>query len=260
MFLFKKIVAPLFFPVPLCLGLLLLGLFLLWFTRRQRAGKLFVTLGVALLFCFTQGTAPRLILRPLEYRYAPLMSSATEAARGDLAAVRWIVVLGGGHTSDPALPATSQIEGPTLARLVEGIRLHRLIPGSRLLLSGGQVFDPVSNADIMAQVARALGVSPQDIVLEKESRDTEDEARIIRSMIGDEKFIMVTSASHMPRAMALFTKLGMRPIPAPTDHLTKESQGTSPGDFYPSAEGLRQAERAFYEYLGLAWARLRGRI
>ncbi len=59
------------------------------------------------------------------------------------------MVLGGGHASAPDLPANSQVNGATLGRLVEGVRLHRAIPGSKLLLSGGAVFDPVPEAEIM---------------------------------------------------------------------------------------------------------------
>jgi uncharacterized SAM-binding protein YcdF (DUF218 family) len=170
------------------------------------------------------------------------------------------VVLGGGHTSDPKLPITSQLSNASLVRLVEGIRIHRGLPTSRLILSGGIVFEKVPEAKVLADVALAIGVKKQDLILEEVSRDTEDEARLIQEIVGQEQFILVTSASHMPRSMALFKKLGMHPIPAPTDHLVKECQKISPGMFYPSANGLCKAERAFYEYLGLAWAKLRGAI
>ena len=49
-------------------------------------------------------------------------------------------------------------------------------------------------------------------------------------------------------------------VAAPTDYWVKERQGISPAMFFPSSNGLRKAERAFYEYLGLAWARIRGQI
>jgi uncharacterized SAM-binding protein YcdF (DUF218 family) len=98
------------------------------------------------------------------------------------------------------------------------------------------------------------------VILESLSKDTKDEARLIKNIVGNDRFVLVTSASHMPRSMALFKKLGMQPIPAPTDYWVKERQGISPAMFFPSSNGLRKAERAFYEYLGLAWANLRGQI
>lgn len=252
MFLFKKLVALLFFPVSIALEAMLLGLFLLWFTRKQKTGKVVVSIGVGIFALFSYAGFSNILLRPLEYKYPPILSLA------DARDAKWVVVLGGGHTSDPQLAVTSQIEEETLARLVEGIRLHKMTSGSKLILSGGAVFDPVPNAKIMAGVASILGVDERDIVLETESRDTKDEARIIKEMVGDERFVLVTSASHMPRSMALFRKQGMEPIPAPTGHWVKEREGISPGMFFPGSEGHRKAERAVYEYLGLIWAKVTG--
>jgi len=254
MFLLKKIVAPLFFPVTLALGILLLGLFLLSLTRRQKAGKIVVLIGIIFLGMVSYNAVSDKLLQPLEYQYPPLLS--LENIRN----IKWIVVLGGGHTSDPKLPITSQLSEASLVRLVEGIRIHNGLPKSKLILSGGSVFEKISNAQVLAEVAIAIGVKKEDLILEDVSKDTEDEVRLIQQIVGQERFILVTSASHMPRSIALFRKFSMHPIPAPTDYLVKESQEVSPGMFYPSVSGLCKAERAFYEYLGLAWAKLRGQI
>jgi len=72
MFLFKKIVAPLFFPLSVCLEIFLVGILLLWFTRRQKTGKIIVTIGVATLVVISYGIASEILLRPLEYKYPPL--------------------------------------------------------------------------------------------------------------------------------------------------------------------------------------------
>ena len=174
--------------------------------------------------------------------------------------IRWIVVLGGGLASDPRLPANSQISAATLARLVEGVRLYKTLPGSKLLLSGGRVFNPVPEAEPMARVAVLLGVKPQDIRLESDSLDTAQQAKDIAKMIGQGKLILVTSAAHMPRALALFKKQGLEPIPAPTNYQALESQQLCPGDFLPRADSLEKETSAVHEYLGLAWAWLRGEV
>ena len=88
----------------------------------------------------------------------------------------------------------------------------------------------------MAEVAKALGVKQEDLILESESNDTINEARLIKSIVGNDTFILVTSASHMPRSMGMFKKLGMQPIPAPTGYSIVRSQSISPGDFFPSSE------------------------
>jgi uncharacterized SAM-binding protein YcdF (DUF218 family) len=147
-----------------------------------------------------------------------------------------------------------------LARVVEGVRLHKAVPGSKLLLSGGAVFDPVPEAEVMAQVAVVLGVKPHDIRLESDSRDTAEEAEMIAKMIGRERFILVTSAAHMPRSMALFRRRGLQPIPAPADFRAPETRSSGPSRFFPGAGALGQTQTALHEYLGLAWAWLRGEI
>ena len=217
MFLVKKILPLLFYPVVLCLGILILGLVCLWGTRRGRLGKVLVTLGTVLLLLLSLPCVSQQFLIPLESRYPALLHPEKIAWEGQTSGTspKWIVVLGGGHESDPRLPANSQINDAALGGLVEGVRLYKAIPGSKLLLSGGRVFDPVPEAEVMAQVANLLGVKPEDISLESDSRDTADQAEIIAKRLGRERFILVTTAFHMPRSMALFKKRGMQPIPAP---------------------------------------------
>ena len=254
MFLLKKIVAPLFSPLPFCIEILLLGLIMLWFTRKERTGKVVVSLGVALLAALSYDAVSNALLRPLEYRYD------SPGNLEEISDAKWVVVLGGGHISDSRVPITSQISGTSLVRLVEGIRLHKMLPGSKLILSGGGVFDPVPNAKVMADVAMAIGVERQDLILESVSRDTKDEARLIQKIVGGDRFVLVDSASHMPRSVSLFEKLGMKPISAPTAHQVKERQAMSPEMFFPSTVNLRKAEMAVHEYLGSVWARMRGQI
>jgi uncharacterized SAM-binding protein YcdF (DUF218 family) len=261
MFMLKKIVAPFLYAVSLCLAILILGLFCLWATRRQRLGKGLVTLGTVLLLLLSTPFLSSGLLVPLEQRYPALLHPETVSwGQKGSTAPGWIVVLGGGHVSDPRLPANSQISAAALGRVVEGVRLYKTIPGSKLLLSGGRVFDPVPEAEVMARIAGLLGVKPEDITLESDSRDTADQAEIISKKIGGERFILVTSAFHMPRSMALFRKRGMQPIPAPADYSAKNTQSSDPARFIPGTEPLGQAQTAVHEYLGLAWAWLRGLI
>lgn len=216
------------------------------------------------LLIFSYGAIPNALLATLERKYKAypteisLKENASESIREP---IKYVVVLGGGHTSDPNLPLTGQIGKETLIRLTEGILIHRKNAGSKLILSGGSVYDPVANATIMAELAIQLGVNRSAIITEAESKDTKDEARIIRGIVGNNLFVLVTSASHMPRSMAMFKRFGMDPIPAPTGHNIKKSQGTrSPGSFFPKASNLRKAEKTVYEYLGIIWAKLRGQI
>jgi uncharacterized SAM-binding protein YcdF (DUF218 family) len=251
MFLLKKLLGALLSPVCLTLALLLAGLCLLWLTRRQRAGKLLVTAAAVLYaLCAFKPVADGLV-QPLERQVPPLLEVP--------AGIRWIAVLGGGHDSDPALPLTGQISGASVVRLVEALRLHRTAPGARLILSGGVVHDPVPHARKTGDLALALGLAPGDLVLESTARDTADEAARIREIVGAEPFVLVTSAVHMPRALALFEGQGLRPVPAPAGYLSRDPQGGArASQFVPGSGNLYAVEQAWHEYVGLWWARLRG--
>jgi uncharacterized SAM-binding protein YcdF (DUF218 family) len=233
-----------------------MSLILLWFTRRQKEGKVLITIGAMLLLLLGNRGVSAALLRPLERRYSPLALSSRQRARTPSGNGPFIVVLGGSYSTDPRIDVASRLGEATLARLVGGVELYREVPGSKLILSGG----PPSLADSMAKVALALGVNEQDIILEKKSRNTEDEALYIAPIIGEEPFVLVTSASHMPRAMGLFKKLRVNPIAASTDFLAKSAEGWTPGEVYPSYYGLYEAGRAVYEYLGITWEKLNGEI
>ena len=84
MFLLKKIVTPFFLPVSVCIEVLLLGLILLWFTRFQKTGKIIVTIGFILLTGLSYGPVSEALLRPLEYKYPPLLNS------DQLTQVKWV--------------------------------------------------------------------------------------------------------------------------------------------------------------------------
>lgn len=258
MFILKKIITPLLLPVPFCSVLLIIGLILLWSGRRQKAGKFFVSTGAMLLILLGYGVSTRWLLMPLERRYPPILTASSVTPQQT--PVKWIVVLGGGGSYSAHLPSPSQLSNASLARLVEGIRLHRLIPGSKLILSEGNIFGSGPVAEVMGRVAQDLGVPRDDLVLETQSQDTEAQAAMTLPLVGTDQFLLVTSASHMPRSMALFRKRGMNPIAAPTDFGSLSAESWRPSEFYPSAAGLRKAELAVHEYLGLAWAKVRGKI
>jgi uncharacterized SAM-binding protein YcdF (DUF218 family) len=262
MFLLKKLVSLMLLPFSLSVELLILGLILLLCSRRMKTAKTLLTLGTIMLMVFSYSRVSNGVLRPLESKYPVLTPKTipTVVPRETLDSVRWIVVLGGGHYEAPDFPPISQLTRPSLSRLLMGVELSKALPGRKLILSGGRVYGPVSDAEIMSQVAVSLGIPANDIVLEPWSKDTDDEARLIREIVHDDRIILVTSAFHMTRSMALFTKAGMRPIPAPADLIANPSVAFNPGAFFPSGEALEQTAVAAHEYMGLLWAWIRGKI
>lgn len=251
-----RVVSPLFIPVPLICETLAVGLVLLWFTHWSDAGKVLVTLGSGLLLLLSNSRISAMLLRPLERRYAPLVLAPWQVDSNTSRQALFIVVLASGYSPDPGVDVASRLAEDTMARVAGAIRLYNEVPGCKLILSGG----PPVQADSMAKVALCLGVRQEDIVLEPHSENTEQEALFIAPTVGKAPFFLVTSASHMPRAMALFRKFGMKPIPAPTDFLAKQGRGGMAEDLYPSYYGLYEAEKAAYEYLGIAWQKLKNVI
>ncbi len=252
MFVLKKIVGTVLLPLTLSVALMVAGVAFL-FIRRERAGRILAASGMLVLIVFSFRTVPYLLLKPLESAYKPCAVDSSAA----LPAVKWIVVLGGGHNANQLLPSSNRISAISLTRLVEGIRLEKRIPGAKLVLSGGDSFGGETDADLMAELARVLGVEPGSIVVERGSLDTEDQADSIRSIVKRDPFALVTSAWHMPRAMMVFRNAGTDPIPAPTDYLIKNAPVTV-RNFYPTIEGLEESGTALREYLAMGWARLRG--
>jgi uncharacterized SAM-binding protein YcdF (DUF218 family) len=112
----------------------------------------------------------------------------------------------------------------------------------------------------MAQLAKELGVPDSAMVLESDSRDTDDQARRIGRIVGDQRLVLVTSAAHLPRSMALFRKQGMYPVPASSDFMIKRGQTGDPGRFFPSSVGIEVWETVIHEAMGMAWSKLSGKI
>ncbi|HUF67499.1 MAG TPA: ElyC/SanA/YdcF family protein [Longimicrobiales bacterium] len=241
-----KIVASATSPHFLVLMVLAAGTACLWRERTARAGRVVVASGVALLLLMSWAPFSDRVLRQHELRYPAVVDTS---ALPDSA---WILVLGGGAVPDPRLPVTAWLTEASLARLVEGIRLHRAVPGSRLVVSGAAIDDSVSTAEAMARTAVALGVDLAAIVVEARPRNTAEEADRMAERAGGRPVVLVTSASHMPRAMMIFERRGLRVIPAPTNYLAP-ARDASLRRMVPSASNARKVEGAVYEWL----ARLR---
>ena len=241
MFLLKKIMSGFLMPLSILLGLFLIGLIMLRTNRTRLIAKKVITFTFLIFVLLSYGALSYWPLQKLENIYPPIDIKSVRPNN-----IKWVVVLAGAPEE-------------TCVRLTEGIRIYRSLPGAKLIVSGGKVVDaaPEPSSSKMARIATGLGVNAEDIVQENLSRDTKDEARIIRSMIHETPFVLVTSAYHMPRSMALFKAQGMRPIPAPTGrHILPDERYLSPYWFFPNAYNILDAEIVLHEVLGIisAWA------
>jgi len=187
---------------------------------------------------------------PLESRYPPLREPH-EAELYDAI----VVLTAGSNPADGLIPYPT-IAGAMFRRLDEAWRLYRRHP-KPIIVSGGHVnpFTPPRNEN---QIARDYlikwGVPEADILAEDKSRDTFESAVEVGKMLqqrGWKRYLLVTSAVHMPRSMLAFAARAPTPIPAPGDFSVAELQLT-PLDFFPSAEAARSIAASLHEYLGIA--------
>ncbi|MBZ7669891.1 envelope biogenesis factor ElyC [Klebsiella grimontii] len=250
LFTLKKVLGGMMLPLPLLLLLIALGIALLWFSRFQRTGKLCVSLGWLLLLLLSLQPVADSLLKPIEDKYPTWR---------DEKRVQYVVVLGGGYTWNPNWAPSSNLINNSLPRLTEGIRLWYENPGSKLIFTGAAAkTNPVSTAEAGARVAESLGIPRSEIIVLDKPKDTEEEAATVKEAIGDAPFLLVTSASHLPRAMIFFRRAGLTPLPAPANQLAIESPLNPWERAIPSPVWLMHSDRVGYETLGRIWQWLKG--
>ncbi|SEA79514.1 Uncharacterized SAM-binding protein YcdF, DUF218 family [Desulfuromusa kysingii] len=251
LFLLKKFLGNLLMPVPVTLLLLLWALLLLLRRKTRWLGVVVVFLATALLFVTSYTPLSNQYVAPFEAQIPSYQQSQTP--------VDYIAVLGHWHQSIANQPVTSELSPTAIVRLAEGIRIYRLNPGSKLIFTGfkGLAKDPVSYPEKLRELALALGIPAADILIFNGPRDTMEEAEVIADHVAESTLVVVTTAVHMPRALDLFHRAGLDPIPAPTQHLSKP---TNSWWIFPSGETLAHSEYLAHERLGLLWIKLTGQV
>ncbi|MGL5947476.1 MAG: YdcF family protein [Aeromonas sp.] len=240
-------------PLPLAIILLLLALVLLSATRWQRLGRSLIAFSALLLSLLGVRPVSVALAWPLERQYPAFATDAHPQLDA-------IVVLGHGHSSDPSLPLRAWQSTSALARTLEGVRLAQHYPQAKLIFSGYSDSDRFSNAEVNTERAIELGITPARIQRYAQNKDTHDEALTIAHAWRGQNVALVTSASHMPRAMALYQAQGLSALAAPTDYLSQRQGPWTARDFIPRATYLRASELVWHEWLGLTFARWRGQI
>lgn len=253
----SKILPLLIFPYFLILWLMLLGLVLLSFKRLRGAAACTVAALAIAVVCGNPTLA--------NHWYAQHERTIRPLPPGAYPQTDVIIVLGG--ALGPPLPPRQNFDlsGAT-DRILHGVRLYRAGRAGAILLAGGNVFpqpgvEPESY--YMAQLMREWGVPAPAILTEDRSRNTYENAIYSREVMAERGFnsaLLVTSALHMPRAIAVFRSAGIEITPAPTDYQIVSTNEPRVLRWLPTLGAMGTFTAVFREHLGIIAYRFKGWI
>lgn len=242
-------------PTNLLLSLGILGVILLSTQFTRLASWLIVT---SLVLLVIAGLSPlgNVLILPLEQRFPPWDPSHGPPDG--------IVMIGGVIDPDVSIARGTIALDDAAARLVATVELARRYPKARIVLSGGTdalIFNAAPEAGVALREFETLGIAHERISVEEQSRNTVENAvfsRLVANPQPGERWLLVTSAYHMPRAMGVFRAACFAVEAFPVDFRTR-----GPLDafqpFYYATGGLRRTDLAMHEWVGLLAYRLTGK-
>jgi uncharacterized SAM-binding protein YcdF (DUF218 family) len=254
-FILSKTLGVILVPTNFLIGLGLAGAILLA-TRFARLGRRLMVASLALFAISGFSPLGNWLLYPLETRFPPW-----DATRG---APDGIVVLGGPIDADLSVAHGRAVVTSAPDRIVAAAALARRYPNARLIYSGGNsnlLSNDAREADYAAGLFESLGVSRERLMMERRSRNTEENAQFSKALAAPkegERWLLVTSAFHMPRSVGLFRKAGFVIEPYPVDWRVATSADLVSFRKY-AIDGLTNADVGVREWMGLAAYRLAGK-
>ena len=253
-FILSKTAAFLLLPSNLLIMLGGVGLVLM-VTRFQRAGRRLALGSLILLALLGFSPLGRVLSHGLESRFPPW-----DPGRG---APDGIVVLGGAIAPGLSRDYSDTVVGGDAGRVIAIATLARAYPNARIVYSGGDASllgNGLSEANFLYPLLDYFGIPRERVMLESRSRNTEENAVFSKELVQPkpgERWLLVTSAQHMPRAVGCFRRVGFAVLAYPVAWHTGKRVGLYPADVV--GHGLGQLDSAVHEWLGLVVYRLTGR-
>ena len=252
----SKLASIVAYPLGLTIFLFLLGM-LCRLAELRKFGTGLIIISVAVLITTSSPWFAVWALRSLENQYPPVSIDQTSEAR--------LIVMLGGALALPLSPRLSAELTDSSDRILHTARLYRAGKASKIFLSGGNVFPEFHEKGESYYVAKLLvewGVDESAIEMEIESRSTRQNALKTREYLErrgliNKSIILVTSSTHMPRAVATFRAVGINVIPSTTDISVTSQSKPSVFNWLPSLGALAGSTRAWHEYLGMWIYRMR---
>jgi len=242
-------------PFNIIVIILILGWALL--SRKPKIGK--ALLGGALILIFLCGLSPisTVLIRTLENRILP---------RPVPNRIDGIIILAGGVDMKSSRRGLIELVAES-DRIIEGVILAKRHPEAKVIITGGTgslgQSDALREADGLAKLARSLGIPRERIIVERNSRNTHEHAVEMAKLLKgkeNEKWLLITSAGHMPRSFGCFRKVGLSPIPYPVDYKSEVGiyDALSMSMFLPTPGNISRFSEALHEWMGLIVYRLMG--
>lgn len=240
-FSLKKLFTFFVEPYGIFLFLLALAIYFLY-NNKIRLVKFLLTTLFILMIVLAYPPFSNILVNGLEKRYSKYVS---------VNEFDYIHVLGSGRVIDDSQPLSSKISNSGLKRVVEGVILQKTHSDSKLVFTGHSRKTDMSIALLNAEIAIHLGVNKENIIIGEGQRDTKEEVLFMKNLLHkNDNIILVTSATHMRRALKLYNSHGLNPIPAPTDFHRNVSLTYWQ---LPSISSLYESKVAIHEYLGIFW-------
>jgi uncharacterized SAM-binding protein YcdF (DUF218 family) len=258
-FVLAKIFGFFALPSNVLISLGVLGV-LLTATRFARAGRRLAAIALVLIAIAGWSPLGNALILPLEERF-PAYDFSWDTSRG---APAGIICLGGA-VDTVVSPARGEVALNEAAERMTAIaELMRRYPQAHLVFSGGSgrlIFDGVTEAELAVRLFESFGIEKSRVILENKSRDTDENARFTKELVQprpDERWLIVTSAHHMPRAIGAFRAAGFPVEAFPVDYRTRGAIDLL-RPFSPLSDGLRRTDTAMREWVGLVVYRMTGR-
>lgn len=253
-FIFSKILTVILFPLPLCI---LLALFIILFKIKGSRNKFLAFIPIGLLWLAASFPVCQTLISSLEKEFPPTL--VKETPRADA-----IVVLGGMINTLTPFPDRVETLGSG-ERLTDSILLHKAGKAEYVLFTGGSglLFEQeIKESGFAKKFLIDFGVPENKILLESESRNTFENAIYTKKILEEkkiERIILVTSAFHMKRSLAIFQKLGIEAFPFPTDYRSLRME-LNWETLIPSTGALETTTIAIKEWIGIYMYKWKGYI
>ncbi len=255
-FLLSKTLGIMLLPTNLLIGIGLVGVVLLA-TRFASLGRKLLIASVALLAICGFSPLGYLLLYPLESRFPPW-----DVARG---APDGIIVLGGSIDAELSAAHGAAVVGGGADRIIATAALAHRYPHARIIFTGGSgnlMSNDAREADYAASLFESLGISRERLIMERRARNTHENAEFSLAIAAPkrgERWLLVTSAFHMPRSVGLFRKVGFAVEAYPVDW-RMGGRGDALRFTVLLPGGLGRVDTGIREWMGLAAYWLTGRI